>query len=289
MLLTEKAPAKINLGLKILGRRSDGYHDILSIFQTISLFDILEAGYMDKAGLDCDNPNIPLNNSNLVLKAENLFRSDSGIKEKAHFSLKKNIPVGAGLGGGSSDGAAALRVLNRLNFNKLSGKEIVTCAEKLGSDVPFLINGGTAVVSGRGEKIEPVSWPFSFTYLLVYPGFPVSTVWAYKSLKRVGANCNEYIEVIDKLKNYTINASELINSLSNDFEATVFEEYPILSNIKNKILKNGAISAFMSGSGSTIIGVFDNREDAISCSQLFTDSSYKLFISEAYNFSSNSD
>ena len=173
MTVVENAPAKINLGLKIIGKRTDGYHNIRSIFQTIDINDELEITSSHKPGLICSHPEVPTSPENLVLKAENLLRKRFRTLPEVHFTLKKRIPVGAGLAGGSSDAAAALRGLNSFHNLNVPDNVLSEYSCELGSDVPFLIKGGAAVVSGRGEIIVEVEWPFNFTYVVVYPKFAV--------------------------------------------------------------------------------------------------------------------
>ena len=166
MTVVENAPAKINLGLKIIGKRTDGYHNIRSIFQTIDIYDELEITSSHKPGLVCSHPEVPTGSENLVLKAENLLRKRFRTLPEVHFTLKKRIPVGAGLAGGSSDAAAALRGLNSFHNLNVPDNVLSEYACELGSDVPFLIKGGTSVVSGRGEIIVDIECPFNFTYVI---------------------------------------------------------------------------------------------------------------------------
>ena len=182
MPVKEKAPAKLNLGLRILGKRGDSYHNILSIFQTVDLYDELNLISSVEPGLECTGDGIPPGGDNLILKAEERFRACFGIESHMHFSLKKRIPVSAGLAGGSSDAAAVLRGLRQFYGIEISDMALHECVAELGSDIPFLLQGGTAIVSGRGECVTFVKWPFKLTYVIVYPGFGISTAWAYESL-----------------------------------------------------------------------------------------------------------
>ena len=261
MSIIETAYAKINLGLSILGRRPGGYHSLLSIFQTVDLADTLELSLSVAPGLSFDAPGIPFGKENLVLKAEELVRTYFAVPE-VRFLLDKKIPVGAGLGGGSSDAAASLRGLVRIHRLSWTDDSLRAHAAEIGSDVPFFIAGGTAVVSGRGEVIESVRWPFAFAYVLVYPGFPVSTAWAYRQLGAIGKNTEPYREMTESLKSGRLERKAFFAALGNDFEEPVFRSYPALGRIKNQLMENGASAAVMSGSGSTMTGIFEDMEEA---------------------------
>jgi len=278
----EKAPAKINLGLKILGKREDGYHTIQSLFQTVGLSDELRLSPSNETALSCTDPRIPTRTDNLVLKADELFRKHTGLKENIHFHLKKRIPVGAGLGGGSSDAAAALRGLRRFYGAEISDAVLRDYASELGSDIPFLINGGTAVVEGRGEMISEMEWTFDFTYVLVYPGFSVSTTWAYRNLERFSDDNGLYHEMIVTLKAGKMDAELFFRALRNDFEPVVFRQYPKLEKIKSGLLEHGSRAAVMTGSGSCILGVFEDEYKAIECARIFESKKYRVFTVKKY-------
>ncbi|MFC1490727.1 4-(cytidine 5'-diphospho)-2-C-methyl-D-erythritol kinase [Candidatus Latescibacterota bacterium] len=281
MTVIEKAPAKINLGLNIINKRDDGYHELLSIFQTVSIYDTLEISLSGNPGMICEHPDVPVDSSNIILQAEHLLSKDFNDLPPVHYVLDKQIPVGAGLGGGSSDAAAALRGLNKIHNLKLSDKSLYDYACELGSDVPFMINGGTSVVSGRGEILLDVEWPFDFTYLVVYPNIAVSTAWAYKSLEELGGEYSEYKKITDDLSGGKLDEKEFLRLLSNDFENTVFEKYPLLGKIKSDIISYGAETSIMSGSGSSIVGIFTKVDKAYQCAGLFKDTDYNVFIANA--------
>ena len=281
MKVVENAPAKINLGLKIVSKREDGYHNILSIFQTVDLYDELEITSSRKPGLLCAHPKVPTGSENLVIKAEKLIRKSFDNLSRVHFTLNKRIPMGGGLAGGSSDAAATLRGLKTLHNVNIPCYVLSKYASLLGSDVPFLIKGGTSVVSGRGEIIAPVEWPFDFTYVLVYPDFEVSTAWAYGNLKKVGDNNKTYQKMTEKLIAGTLEADEFFEKTTNDFEETVFGRYPVLSTIKTQLILNGARQALLTGSGSTVLGIFEDKESASHCAKIFTKQNFKIFIVKA--------
>ena len=282
MTLQEIAPAKINLGLIITGKRADGYHNILSVFQTVGLCDTLRLSSSGSARLACDNQDVPSGPENIVLKAEELFCSQFGVNDRAYFTLEKTIPVGGGLGGGSADAAAALRGLRSLYGIEAENDTLKDIAAALGSDIPFLVTGGTAVISGRGEVIREVQWPFDFSYVLVFPGFGVSTVWAYSQVMVNGERSDEYSAMTEKLLSGTLSRDDFFGTLHNDFEPAVFDRYPVLGDIKQRLLKLGACGALMTGSGSTIIGIFDDNEEAERCGHSLSDDGFKAFVVTAH-------
>ncbi len=270
MTVLEHAPAKINLGLKIIGKRPDGYHDILSLFQTVTLHDDLEIDDSGEPGIICPGGEAPENTDNLVVKAEKIFRDATGFDRPIRFTLHKRIPVGAGLGGGSSDAAAALRGLARLHdIDPVNNPILTACAEKIGSDVPFLLEGGTAVVEGRGERMTRVPWPFDWIYVIIFPGFGVSTAWAYGRVRSYSHAGGEYGGMLERLASGTARAGDVLETIGNDFEAAVFPDYPALLSIRGDLLEMGAGAAFLTGSGSSMVGVFDERERAVKSTEAF--------------------
>ena len=282
MTLQETAPAKINLGLIITGKRADGYHNILSVFQTVGLCDTLRLSSTGSARLTCDSQDVPAGPENLVFKAEELFCSQFGVNNRAYFTLEKSIPVGGGLGGGSSDAAAALRGLRTLYGIEAENAALKDIAAALGSDIPFLVTGGTAVVSGRGEVIREVQLPFNFSYVLVFPGFGVATAWAYSQVSMYGERSDEYNAMTEKLLDGTLSGDEFSSALHNDFEPAVFAGYPVLGDIKQRLLELGASGAMMTGSGSTILGIFDDNEEAVRCGRSLSGDGLKVFVVTAY-------
>lgn len=255
------APAKVNLFLEVLGKRKDGFHEIRSLIQPIELFDTLLIKATGENGpiLRCPGHPELENPDNLVLKALRLLEKD--LRHPLPFSviLKKNIPQGAGLGGGSSDAAATLIGVNRLLGCPLPPKRLRTLASRLGSDVPFFLVRSTALVTGRGEKIRP--WPHfpRYWYVLVFPGFSVSTAWAYSQLK---------IPLTGERK--SINLRRLMKKglepgktrLFNDLEAAVSPSHPKIEKMKAALRAYGCLEALMSGSGSVVFGVWEKENPA---------------------------
>ncbi len=259
------AYAKINLGLKVLGRRADGYHDILSIFQTIDLHDrlIFEPAARGATEILCDDPGIPAGRENLVFQAVEALREATGTENGIRVVLEKRIPVGAGLGGGSSDAAAVLRVLDGMWALRLSGARLEALAGDLGSDVPFFLRRGTAVVTGRGECLRYIPWQADFHYVLVHPGFQVSSGWAYRNLKIALTEASGYISFLDSIEeNGELCADVLFTCLENDFLPLLKTTYPEVDPILSALEASGASACSLSGSGSTLYGVFGEGRQA---------------------------
>ncbi len=260
----ERACAKINLGLKILGKRPDGYHEICSLVQSIDLADVLRFERAEQNGLTCSDPEIPTDGTNLVLRAMALFADqlqDGYRPYRVH--LEKNVPVGAGLGGGSADAAATLRALNILHGNPLDAEALRALAAQLGSDIPFLIEGGTALMRGRGEKLQPLQWRGDVFYVLVYPNIAVGTAWAYAQVKPILTDNNPYLRFIGSLSGGCVDCRDLLEVLENDFLPVVDGAYPIVATLRSHLDQAGACATSMSGSGSTVYGIFDDRIAAL--------------------------
>jgi len=269
-----KAYAKLNLTLKILGLRPDGYHDIDSVFHCISLHDELALSPRKDGRiiLKCNDPKLPTDGSNLAYRAALTLRTLALKKHPdkralgATISLKKNIPIGAGLGGGSSDAAAVLLGLKELwGLEDLTPPRLKKAAASLGSDVPFFLRGGTAHVTGRGEKVRVRKCPKEYHFVLVYPGFPVSTAWAYKNHKITknwltkGPKFSKMFVESCGMGNPAI---DLSGYLSNDLEPAVIPCHPLISRVKADLLEAGALGSLMSGSGSSVFGLFPDADSA---------------------------
>ena len=254
--------AKINLGLYVLGKRSDGYHDIWTIFQELDFHDTL---FFQKSSeplqITTTNPSLSVGKDNLVYRAVQLLQSRTGCSQHVRIHLEKQIPLGSGLGGGSSNAAATLRGVNQLFDLNLSLDDLALLGAELGSDVPFFVYGGTAVATGRGENIQPrPSFP-PFWVALIYPGFGVSSGWAYKNLNLKLTNSEGIIRVLPQLHNIVI-TGEQCTPLLNMLEEPVIKKYPIIRSIKTRLMRYGADWALMSGSGSTVFGIFRDKMTA---------------------------
>ncbi|MCC7201418.1 MAG: 4-(cytidine 5'-diphospho)-2-C-methyl-D-erythritol kinase [Nitrospirae bacterium] len=293
-----KTPAKINLLLHVKGKRADGYHDIVTVMQAIDLFDelLLEKG--DKITFISDSPDVPSDENNLVYKAAVKLREFSRIKEGAKITLKKNIPVAAGLGGGSSDAAAVLSGLNYLWKLGLPFETLCGLGRDIGSDVPFFIGGPTAAGFGRGDELIQLSNETDYWYLLVNPGILISTAWVYGQIdisandennppipplekggkggferispgeKWIGPLVRPNLELTkadDHIKIFLPDGlrpegNKIWLFPYNDLEGVVIRRYPVIKKIKDEMVASGAISALMSGSGSSVFGIFRDRD-----------------------------
>ena len=240
------APAKINLTLRVLGKRADGFHEIETLIVPLGLADRLTIEEADGWSFSCDDPTVPEGEENLVVRAARLFFAETGVKESVRMRLTKTIPHGAGLGGGSSDAAAALRILDGFYGTRLGRERMMQLAAELGSDVPVFVDGGAAWCRGRGEIVERADFTARVPVLLLKPEFGVPTPWAYKHWKDSRP-----------LQGVRYEAQLLPwGRLANDLERPVFEKYLALGAMKEWLRRQPeAAGALMSGSGSTMFAV----------------------------------
>ncbi|MGD8228039.1 MAG: 4-(cytidine 5'-diphospho)-2-C-methyl-D-erythritol kinase [Desulfobacteraceae bacterium] len=260
-----KAPAKLNLRLKITGRRADGYHELVSIMVPVDLFDLLDLRLIPERRIEisCDGFQVPADESNLVHQAARSFFSKAGIQKGVAIKLTKNIPVAAGLGGGSSDAAATLMTLNEICAQPLNLPELHAMAGELGADVPFFLRCEPALATGIGDVLEPLEkWP-TFWYVIVTPPIQVSTSWVYDALK-LELTRGEYDYIVKFLKNDPFAVSAI---LENDLEAVTSSRFPIIDTIKTFLMNAGAQGALMTGSGPSVFGVFSSLNQALSAKQ----------------------
>jgi 4-diphosphocytidyl-2-C-methyl-D-erythritol kinase len=262
-----RAYAKINIGLNVLGKRSDGYHDLETVFHEIDCFDEIELQRHDKVAMTADSILVPVDGSNLCLSAANLLQKEKHVRQGVMIHLKKNIPISAGLGGGSSDAAAVLCGLNYFWELKLSSNQLHTLAAQIGSDVPFFIDGGTACATGRGEILESFSLTLPFWIAVVTPLVRIPTAWAYDhlALKRNAKASGLRTKLVKQISN----PQKLASVIQNDFELAVFKIYPELSRVKKKLIEMGAVFSLMSGSGSSMYGFFENDKKALTALSSF--------------------
>ncbi|ADK84097.1 4-diphosphocytidyl-2C-methyl-D-erythritolkinase [Desulfarculus baarsii DSM 2075] len=255
--LTLAAPAKVNLSLRIIGRRADGYHELLTLMQPLSLAD--EVSVELRAGgvaLACDDERLIENN--LMTRAAEAYFAALGAPPGVRLGLKKRIPVAAGLGGGSSDAAAVLLALNALHGGALDPARLVALAAGLGADVAFFLAGQTALCSGVGEIVHPLPVFPLLHYVVVNPGFAVPTAWVYKQFDLSWTsqnNCNKIICL-------PCAGHALCDILVNDLEGVTLTAYPQLVDVKRALAEAGAVGALMSGSGPSIFGVFADEGSA---------------------------
>lgn len=254
------APAKINLALKIKGVRSDGYHEVELIMQTISLHDRIRIRKNERGiKLTASDPSLPVGQKNLAYRAAEEILNFVNLTAGVDIYIEKRIPVAAGLAGGSTDAAAVLTGINKLFGLSLADEKLLEIAARLGSDVPFCLHGGTAFAYGRGEKIRQLPDLNRLNLVLVNPGIPISTPWAYAQYDQSGKASNlpvdQLLQVIEEGKE--INWQE---GWGNDLEEVVLREYKELSLIKERLKAMGAKFVLMSGSGSTFFAVVENQK-----------------------------
>jgi 4-diphosphocytidyl-2-C-methyl-D-erythritol kinase len=265
--------AKINLGLRILGKRPDGYHDVETLFLQIDLADRLffEKTAEGRFALTCNNPDIPVDASNLCSRAYRLIAGAVKRQLGVRLHLEKNIPAGAGLGGGSSDAAITLIALNRLFELNLSNDTLYHLATQLGSDVAFFLSGGLCAGRGRGEILEPLAGLPKFCILLITPPVVVSTAWAYQNYNKLGLTKTQKSRKLPSSNIEQLTGQELAEICQNDLETVVFEKYEELAAIKMQLKNSGAFVSSMTGSGSAMFGLFHTQQEAESRKQLFKD------------------
>jgi 4-diphosphocytidyl-2-C-methyl-D-erythritol kinase len=263
--------AKINLGLRILGKRPDGYHELETLFLQIELADYLH--FEKTAGshleLTCDKPELPVDASNLCHRAHALIGAAAQRQLGVRLHLEKHIPAGAGLGGGSSDAAITLIALNRLFELNLSNDTLYHLATQLGSDVPFFLAGGLCWGRGRGEILAPSATLPDFWVLLVVPLIEVSTAWAYQNYNKLGLTNKQKSRKLPSLSIVQLTDQDCMAVCQNDLEAAVFEKYEELGFIKAQLQQSGAFVASMTGSGSAMFGLFRTQQEAQGRKHLF--------------------
>ena len=256
-----RAVAKINLGLDILRKREDGYHEVRMIMQTIQMYDVLEMKKVKKPGisLSVNYPYIPSDERNLVYKAAKLLMDEFQVKEGVDICLEKFIPVAAGMAGGSSDAAAAMVGINHLFKLGLSEKDLMDRAVNIGADVPYCIMRGTALAEGIGEKLTRIAQVPDCYVLIGKPGIGVSTKTAYESLQLDKIQSHPDIDgMIRDIENGNLLA--MTDKMGNVFESGIIRKYPVIGEIKDLMEASGALKAMMSGSGPTVFGIFGDRE-----------------------------
>lgn len=258
-----RAYAKINLGLDVLRKREDGYHEVRMIMQTIKMYDILDMEKTKEPGIQLTTnlSFIPTNENNLVYKAAKILMEAFQIQEGVKIHLKKTIPVAAGMAGGSSDAAATLVGMNQLFDLKLTKQQLMEYGVRLGADIPYCVMRGTALSEGIGEVLTPLD-PMPDCYILIgKPGVSVSTKFVYTNLKANDLEKHPDIDgMLQALKEN--NLYGITDRMENVLETVTIPAYPIIEEIKTHMKEHGAVNALMSGSGPTVFGVFDDKEKA---------------------------
>ncbi len=261
-----QAPAKVNLCIRVLGRLTNGYHELWSLMHSVDLFDQLRIGLNpnhDRIQLRCDNGGLPVNRENLVYRAAEAVLRRAELAVGVDIELRKAIPLAAGLGGGSSDAAATIYGLGHLLKLEWGLTEMREVGAELGSDIPFFFQAPCALVGGWGQEVTSCTIDGKRWVVLVNPGFPVQTKWAYEQLSsnRSGVPpLSPWAETVER--QFHVSWDEVIKAMENDFESPLFPLYPILGFIKEKLCALGAQAALLSGSGATVFGLFLTCETA---------------------------
>lgn len=261
--LTLHAMAKINLGLDVTRRRPDGYHEVRMIMQTVNLYDELSFTRIkeDELRLSTNLGFLPTDKNNLIIKAASLLKEEFGIKEGLNIRLKKNIPVAAGMAGGSTDAAAAFTAVNEMFGLGLSTEELQKRAVRIGADVPYCIQGGTALSEGIGEILTPLPKAPECTVLIAKPPIHVSTKFVYQNLHLEQLEKHPDIDgILESIKKNDIYG--VAERLENVLETVTVKEYPVIAQIKKLMVDQGAIGSLMSGSGPTVFGLYDDKKQA---------------------------
>jgi len=253
--LSLKSFAKINFGLNIVSKRTDGFHNIETIFYPIELHDLLTFEANEVFSFSSDHPDLKHESSNLIVKAHSMLERLVGKSLPVKITLTKNIPMGAGLGGGSSNAAVTLLALNQFFELHLERAQLSPLAESLGSDVPFFLNPVPSFASSRGERLFPITIAIHKPLLILNPGIHISTKWAYENI--IPKAPSFYLNSLSSQKDFSL--PELRDKVVNDFEEVAFTAHPQLKELKESLYEMGAEFSLMSGSGSTLFAIFPNR------------------------------
>lgn len=281
-----KARAKINLGLDVLGRREDGYHDVRMVMQTIGIYDriIITKIPEDEIRIKSNLYFLPVNENNLMYKAAKLLKDKCGYSGGVDIDLNKFIPVSAGLAGGSTDAASTLFGINKLFDLSLSMQGLMDIGVEIGADVPYCVMRGTALAEGIGEKLTPLD-PLPRTWILIAkPPINVSTKLVYESLDMNGVDKHPDIDgLIDAIKRKDIHG--VCGCMGNVLENVTVPLYPVINSIKNDMLEHGAINAMMSGSGPTVFGIFPDEKTTLECQAYLKrkGEARQVYITESFN------
>jgi 4-diphosphocytidyl-2-C-methyl-D-erythritol kinase len=258
-MITRLSPAKVNLHLKILRKREDGYHDLVTLMQPISLCDEMSFLPVERGiTLRCPGNTLPEDRQNIVYRAAELMIHETGWPGGVEIGLDKRIPLAAGLGGGSSNAATTLLVLNEIMGSPLSKADLMRAGAKLGADVPFFIHGRSAWASGIGDRLEEAPETPDLFFLLINPGFALSTKTVYENL-----NFALTKEPIHYSIPRFLDVQDVIKGLHNDLERVSVKLHPVIGTLKTLLLGHGALGALMSGSGPTVFGIFTSEEETI--------------------------
>ena len=272
-----ESPSKINIGLNVVGKREDGFHNLQTVFYPLLLSDKLTFRKSNKLEFNSNSDFLKNLDDNLIIKAIKLIEDKSGVEIKVKIFLEKLIPIGGGLGGGSSNAAAALKAINKLFSLELNYEKLAEIALELGSDVPFFLKHNPAYAESRGEKLFPLNLEIQYPIVIVNPGINISTRWAFERIKPSRPNYN-----LGELFSKNFDFKDIREYVTNDFEPIVFKEYPVIEKIKKDLYELGANFALMSGTGSTVYGIFSNLQKAYWAEEHFKQSNF-TFINNPFN------
>lgn len=271
-----QAFAKINIGLYVVRRRTDGYHDIVTVFHRVAVHDRLTMTPAADIRVTSSSPDAPSDQTNICHKAATLLREHCSVSGGVHIHIDKQVPVGAGLGGGSADAARVLRELPALWDVTVAEEDLRTIALRLGSDVPYFLSPGSAIASGRGEVLHYFTLDVPHAILLCNPGIHVATGWAYG---RITPGTDGMPADLASIVRAGMDDPALLRTgLRNDFEEVVFDAHPAVRRVKDDMLRAGAVFAMMSGSGSTVYGFFPSMDAATACAAPLAAQGFRTFI-----------
>ena len=284
--ISVKALAKINLGLDVIRRREDGYHEVSMVMQTIHLYDRLDIVRNSSGNitLETNLSFLPTNENNLVYKAAKLLCDEFGIKDGIHVNLQKRIPVAAGMAGGSTDAAAMLYGVNKMFDLGLSTQDLMDRGVRIGADVPYCIMRGTALAEGIGEKLTPLSPMVKCPVLIAKPAINVSTKFVYENLKlnehTIHPNMQQLIADITEK-----DLKKIARDMGNVLESVTIPAYPVIAEIKEHMMEHGAVGSMMSGSGPTVFGLFDDENTAQAAFEAMKESGLakQVYLTSIYN------
>lgn len=285
-VISLKALAKINLGLDVVRRREDGYHEVRMIMQTIQLYDRLDIKRTQEPGIQIQTnlSFLPVNENNLIYKAAKLLMDEFSITDGVSVKLDKRIPVAAGMAGGSTDAAAMLIGVNRLFSLGLTKRQLMERGVQIGADVPYCIMRGTALAEGIGEALSPLPPMVKCPVLIAKPSISVSTKFVYQNLKLDDTTIHPDIDrLIDDIK--AKNLHDIAAHMGNVLETVTIPNYPVIDEIKKHMLSNGAVEAMMSGSGPTVFGLFDDEDTAKKAYKAMRSShlARQVYLTSVYN------
>lgn len=271
-----KSPAKINIGLNIINKRNDGFHNLETIFYPLDLFDEIKFTKSERFTFSSNDFNLNKEKTNLIIKAKELLEIELNVQLPVDIYLNKNIPIGAGLGGGSSNAASTLIALTKLFNLQIDTKHLLHLAIRLGSDVPFFLNPVPSYAESRGEVLVPINLKLEKYLVIVNPGIHIATKWAFGLITPIRSKQS----LKSLASKSSIEIGDLISIASNDFEKIVFNHFPDVKEIKEKMLEFGSVFSMMTGTGSTVWGMFDDKETANQTAIFFKGENYFTYVQQ---------